>query len=171
MALSSHHDARPLRISRVPSCQLSLSCSVSRLASLFDPAFTVASFAGLFHWLLTKPSPVPQIFREETFGPAIPLFRFSSEAEAIQLANDTEYGLASYFFTKVGCCGSSVRGTLCRSRLFRLQYRFQHLCAGPPCLRRRPSLVFPYAPSGWFHALVYQSCIAYVTAFELPWRG
>jgi succinate-semialdehyde dehydrogenase/glutarate-semialdehyde dehydrogenase len=44
---------------------------------------------------------VLQIFREETFGPAIPLFRFSSEAEAIQLANDTEYGLASYFFTKV----------------------------------------------------------------------
>ena len=42
-----------------------------------------------------------QIFREETFGPAIPLFRFGSEAEAIQLANDTEYGLASYFFTKV----------------------------------------------------------------------
>ena len=53
-----------------------------------------------------------QIFREETFGPAVPLFKFGSEEEAIQLANDTEYGLAAYFFTKartailqiVRCC-------------------------------------------------------------------
>lgn len=39
-------------------------------------------------------------FREETFGPLIPLFKFSSEEEALMLANDTEYGLASYFFTR-----------------------------------------------------------------------
>lgn len=42
-----------------------------------------------------------KIFREETFGPAIPLFRFHDDEEAIQLANNTEYGLAAYFFTKV----------------------------------------------------------------------
>ncbi|KAK9907600.1 hypothetical protein WJX75_006819 [Coccomyxa subellipsoidea] len=41
-----------------------------------------------------------KIFREETFGPAIPLFRFHDDEEAIQLANNTEYGLAAYFFTK-----------------------------------------------------------------------
>lgn len=39
-------------------------------------------------------------FREETFGPMAPLFRFSTEAEAIQLANDTEFGLAAYFYTR-----------------------------------------------------------------------
>ena len=38
--------------------------------------------------------------REETFGPLAPVFRFSTEEEAIQLANDTEYGLAAYFFTR-----------------------------------------------------------------------
>jgi succinate-semialdehyde dehydrogenase/glutarate-semialdehyde dehydrogenase len=38
------------------------------------------------------------IFREETFGPVAPLFRFKTEAEAIKLANDTEFGLASYFY-------------------------------------------------------------------------
>jgi succinate-semialdehyde dehydrogenase/glutarate-semialdehyde dehydrogenase len=40
------------------------------------------------------------IAREETFGPVAPVFRFDTEAEAVRLANDTEYGLAAYFFTK-----------------------------------------------------------------------
>ena len=40
------------------------------------------------------------IFREETFGPVAPLFRFHTEEEAIALANDTEFGLASYFYSK-----------------------------------------------------------------------
>ncbi|MEW5311842.1 MAG: hypothetical protein WDW38_003527 [Sanguina aurantia] len=39
-------------------------------------------------------------FKEETFGPLIPLFKFETEAEAITLANTTEYGLASYFYTR-----------------------------------------------------------------------
>lgn len=42
-----------------------------------------------------------RIFKEETFGPAIPCFRFKQDKEAIQLANNTEYGLAAYFYTKV----------------------------------------------------------------------
>jgi len=40
------------------------------------------------------------VAREETFGPLAPLFRFRTEAEAIQLANDTPSGLASYFYTR-----------------------------------------------------------------------
>jgi succinate-semialdehyde dehydrogenase/glutarate-semialdehyde dehydrogenase len=38
------------------------------------------------------------IFREETFGPVAPVFRFKTEDEAIEMANDTEFGLASYFY-------------------------------------------------------------------------
>ena len=37
---------------------------------------------------------------EETFGPVAPLFRFSTEAEAIELANDTDSGLAAYFYSR-----------------------------------------------------------------------
>ena len=40
------------------------------------------------------------ITREETFGPVAPLFRFKDEAEAIKMANDTEFGLASYFYAR-----------------------------------------------------------------------
>ncbi len=38
--------------------------------------------------------------REETFGPVAPLFRFRTETEAVQMANDTEFGLASYLYTR-----------------------------------------------------------------------
>ncbi len=41
-----------------------------------------------------------RVAREETFGPLAPLFRFQTEAEAIALANDTEFGLASYFYAR-----------------------------------------------------------------------
>jgi succinate-semialdehyde dehydrogenase / glutarate-semialdehyde dehydrogenase len=37
---------------------------------------------------------------EETFGPVAPIFRFKDEAEAIAMANDTEFGLATYFYTR-----------------------------------------------------------------------
>jgi succinate-semialdehyde dehydrogenase / glutarate-semialdehyde dehydrogenase len=38
--------------------------------------------------------------REETFGPVAPVFRFETEAEAIEMANATEFGLASYFYSR-----------------------------------------------------------------------
>ena len=41
-----------------------------------------------------------QFAREETFGPVAPLFRFGDEAEALQMANDTEFGLPSYLYTR-----------------------------------------------------------------------
>lgn len=41
-----------------------------------------------------------KVAREETFGPLAPLFRFSEEAEVIRQANDTEFGLAAYFYSR-----------------------------------------------------------------------
>jgi succinate-semialdehyde dehydrogenase/glutarate-semialdehyde dehydrogenase len=41
-----------------------------------------------------------KVFSEETFGPLAPLFRFETEAEAIEMANATQYGLACYFYTR-----------------------------------------------------------------------
>src|SRR5881296_3071270 len=48
--------------------------------------------------ILTAVTPQMSVAREETFGPVAPLFRFKTEAEAITLANDTEFGLAAYFY-------------------------------------------------------------------------
>jgi len=48
--------------------------------------------------ILTGVTPHMAVAREETFGPVAPLFRFKTEAEAIALANDTEFGLAAYFY-------------------------------------------------------------------------
>jgi succinate-semialdehyde dehydrogenase/glutarate-semialdehyde dehydrogenase len=50
--------------------------------------------------VLADVTPAMLIAREETFGPVAPLFRFQSEADAIRMANDTEFGLASYFYTR-----------------------------------------------------------------------
>ena len=38
--------------------------------------------------------------KEEIFGPVAPIFKFSSDEEAIEMANDTEYGLAAYMYTQ-----------------------------------------------------------------------
>ncbi len=48
--------------------------------------------------ILTGVTPAMEISREETFGPVAPLFRFKTEAEAVALANDTQFGLAAYFY-------------------------------------------------------------------------
>jgi succinate-semialdehyde dehydrogenase/glutarate-semialdehyde dehydrogenase len=50
--------------------------------------------------MLTGVTPDMQIFREETFGPVAPLIPFKTDAEVIELANRTEYGLASYFYSR-----------------------------------------------------------------------
>ena len=50
--------------------------------------------------VLADVTPKMLVAREETFGPIAPLFRFTTEAQAIQLANDTEFGLAAYFYTR-----------------------------------------------------------------------
>jgi len=50
--------------------------------------------------VLTNVKPNSTILREEIFGPIAPIVRFSTEAEAVHLANDTEYGLVSYAYTE-----------------------------------------------------------------------
>ncbi|MFT3913144.1 MAG: NADP-dependent succinate-semialdehyde dehydrogenase [Anaeromyxobacteraceae bacterium] len=50
--------------------------------------------------VLTGATKEMMVSREETFGPLAPLYRFETEDEAVRLANDTEFGLASYFYTR-----------------------------------------------------------------------
>jgi succinate-semialdehyde dehydrogenase/glutarate-semialdehyde dehydrogenase len=50
--------------------------------------------------VMTDVTTEARVAKEETFGPFAPLFRFKTEKEAIQMANDTEFGLASYFYTR-----------------------------------------------------------------------
>lgn len=50
--------------------------------------------------LLTEVTQAMKVAKEETFGPLAALFRFKTEEEAVQMANDTEFGLATYLFTQ-----------------------------------------------------------------------
>ncbi|MGE4012995.1 MAG: NAD-dependent succinate-semialdehyde dehydrogenase, partial [Alphaproteobacteria bacterium] len=50
--------------------------------------------------VLADMKPGMQIAREETFGPVAPLFRFKADEDAVRMANDTEFGLAAYFYSR-----------------------------------------------------------------------
>jgi succinate-semialdehyde dehydrogenase/glutarate-semialdehyde dehydrogenase len=50
--------------------------------------------------VLAGVTPQMKVAKEETFGPLAPLFRFETDEQAIQMANDTEFGLASYFYSR-----------------------------------------------------------------------
>jgi succinate-semialdehyde dehydrogenase/glutarate-semialdehyde dehydrogenase len=50
--------------------------------------------------ILVNVKPDMKVAREETFGPLAPLFRFKTEEEAVRMANDTEFGLAAYFYSR-----------------------------------------------------------------------
>jgi len=59
-------------------------------------------FGGCYYQptILTDVTSEMAVFRNEIFGPVAPVIRFSSEEEVITMANDTEFGLASYFYTR-----------------------------------------------------------------------
>ena len=63
---------------------------------------TVGEGEGFFYppTVLADVSPEAEMAHEEIFGPVAPLYRFETESEAIARANDTEYGLAAYIFTR-----------------------------------------------------------------------
>ena len=50
--------------------------------------------------VLAGVTPDMVVARDETFGPLAPVFKFDTEEQAVQMANDTEFGLASYFYTR-----------------------------------------------------------------------
>ncbi len=57
--------------------------------------------------VIAEAKPDMMFMKEEIFGPVAPVFRFKTEEEAVRLANDTEFGLASYFYT--GDLGRTMR--------------------------------------------------------------
>ncbi|MEL6416631.1 MAG: NAD-dependent succinate-semialdehyde dehydrogenase [Pseudomonadota bacterium] len=60
----------------------------SRGGTFFEPTVVTDVIRGM------------QVQQEETFGPIAPLFKFETEDEAVEMANDTEFGLAGYFYAK-----------------------------------------------------------------------
>ena len=74
--------------------------AVSKGATVFKGGHRLGEGGGRFFapTVLTGVTPEMIVAREETFGPVAPLFKFETEAEAIALANDTEFGLAAYFY-------------------------------------------------------------------------
>ena len=50
--------------------------------------------------IITGVTQAMKVAKEETFGPLAPLFKFDTEADVVAMANDTEFGLASYFYSR-----------------------------------------------------------------------
>src|SRR2546429_9836020 len=71
-------------------------------STLFPYTTLFRSLGGTFFQptVVTNVKPGMLMTREETFWPVAPLLRFETEAEAIRMANDTEFGLAAYFYTR-----------------------------------------------------------------------
>lgn len=67
---------------------------------LAEPGHAMESETFIGPTVLAEVTPDMRICREEIFGPAAPLLRFDTEEEAIQLANDTPFGLAAYFYAR-----------------------------------------------------------------------
>jgi succinate-semialdehyde dehydrogenase/glutarate-semialdehyde dehydrogenase len=64
--------------------------------------------------VLADITPKMKVASEETFGPVAPLFRFQTDEEAIRMANDTEFGLASYFYSRdIGRIWRAAEGLEC----------------------------------------------------------
>ena len=93
---------------------------------------------------------VVQIYREETFGPAVPLFKFKHDEEAVTLANDTIYGLAAYFYTRVRCISCHA-----------VTYSLQRVCQDEgfqlgPCSRNQLSPLSPI----WTVLTIWTTCLS-----------
>jgi succinate-semialdehyde dehydrogenase / glutarate-semialdehyde dehydrogenase len=64
--------------------------------------------------VLADVTPKMKVASEETFGPVAPLFRFQTDEEALRMANDTEFGLASYFYSRdIGRIWRAAEGLEC----------------------------------------------------------
>ncbi|ODV86008.1 hypothetical protein CANARDRAFT_7368 [[Candida] arabinofermentans NRRL YB-2248] len=86
----------------VEKVQSHIKDAVGKGAKILTGGKVNTELGPLFHEL-TVLGDVPKtavVNKDETFGPLVPLIKFETEEEVIELANDTEYGLASYFFTE-----------------------------------------------------------------------
>ncbi|KAI1359130.1 tartrate dehydrogenase [Xylaria arbuscula] len=88
--------------SAVEKVQHHVSDAVSKGASVEIGGRAPDDSPGYFYapTVLSGVTPDMLVSREETFGPLAPIFEFATEAEAIALANDTEFGLAGYFYSR-----------------------------------------------------------------------
>ena len=85
---------------RIPAIEDMINDATSKGGNLATGGERVGNKGYFFQpTVLSGMTPEMQMFGEETFGPVSGLFRFSSDEEAIAMANDTEFGLAAYIFT------------------------------------------------------------------------
>jgi succinate-semialdehyde dehydrogenase/glutarate-semialdehyde dehydrogenase len=77
--------------------------ALERGAEIVAGGARAGGFPTDLYWQPTVLDRVPDdalVASEETFGPVAPVFAFKSEQDAVRMANDTEFGLASYFYTR-----------------------------------------------------------------------
>lgn len=76
--------------------------AVSKGAKIETGGTAPDNYSGFFFepTVLSGVTPDMIVSRDETFGPLAPIFEFETETDAVRLANDTEFGLAGYFFSR-----------------------------------------------------------------------
>ena len=84
--------------------------------------------------IFTDVHPDMKIVKEEIFGPVAAIIKFKDEAEVVEMANDTTYGLAAYIFTEdvsrsIRIAHAVEAGTVCVCRLF---FSFHLFCTTEP---------------------------------------
>ena len=100
LVLSLGASAAELRTAEIKAVETPRIFRLDGLVEAVNKSTLTAQTSGQVQEVLVDVDDSMDVYNEEIFGPIAPLFRFSDEAEAIRIANDTPFGLSAYFYAR-----------------------------------------------------------------------